>query len=140
MLLAHLMRAAASRTFCTAGRSRPISTAMIAMTTSNSINVNPFGRVFARMVMLLTPVENQEEKGAALRRLVSDRQVGLFARVGERAPVASRIGGGAGSMVCSALATVTGAELTILLRQNLNKMALHYTPFGYCQLSKTKNI
>src|SRR5436305_1778311 len=35
------MRAAASRTFCTAGRSRPISTAMMAMTTSNSISVNP---------------------------------------------------------------------------------------------------
>src|SRR5262245_16166940 len=34
------MRLAASRTFCTAGKSRPISTAMIAMTTSNSISVN----------------------------------------------------------------------------------------------------
>src|SRR5262245_22482400 len=33
------MRAAASRTFCTAGRSRPMSTAIIAITTSSSINV-----------------------------------------------------------------------------------------------------
>src|SRR5262249_53688987 len=33
------MRAAASRTFCTAGRSRPIRIAMMAMTTSNSISV-----------------------------------------------------------------------------------------------------
>src|SRR5262245_40628221 len=37
----HLMRMAASRTFCTAGRSRPISTAMMAMTTSSSIKVKP---------------------------------------------------------------------------------------------------
>ena len=39
-LLEQLMRAAASRTFCTAGRSRPIRIAMIAMTTSSSIRVN----------------------------------------------------------------------------------------------------
>src|SRR5262245_26372111 len=36
------MRAAASRTFWTAGRSRPIRTAMIAITTSSSIRVKPF--------------------------------------------------------------------------------------------------
>src|SRR5262245_8878192 len=35
------MRLDASRTFCTAGRRRPISTAMMAMTTSNSIKVKP---------------------------------------------------------------------------------------------------
>src|SRR5262245_21564464 len=35
------MRAAASRTFCTAGNRRPMRTAMMAMTTSNSISVNP---------------------------------------------------------------------------------------------------
>ena len=35
------MRAAASRTFCTAGSSRPIRIAMIAITTSSSIRVNP---------------------------------------------------------------------------------------------------
>src|SRR5262245_5279715 len=40
-LLVHFNRAAASRTFWTAGRSRPIRTAMIAMTTSSSIRVNP---------------------------------------------------------------------------------------------------
>jgi hypothetical protein len=33
------MRLAASRTFCTAGKSSPISTAMMAMTTSSSIRV-----------------------------------------------------------------------------------------------------
>src|SRR3954469_26023830 len=41
MLLAHFVRAAASRTFCTAGRSSPIRMAMIAITTSSSISVNP---------------------------------------------------------------------------------------------------
>src|SRR5262245_46538131 len=35
------MRAAASRTFCTAGSKRPIRTAIIAMTTNSSINVKP---------------------------------------------------------------------------------------------------
>src|SRR5258708_35780316 len=39
-LLAHLMRAAAARTFCTAGSSRPIRMAMIAMTTNSSMSVN----------------------------------------------------------------------------------------------------
>src|SRR5262245_25177058 len=39
-LLEHWMRAAASRTFCTAGSSRPMRTAMMAMTTSSSISVN----------------------------------------------------------------------------------------------------
>src|SRR5438552_3813540 len=41
-LLAQLARAAASRTFCTAGSNRPISTAMMAMTTSNSMRVKAF--------------------------------------------------------------------------------------------------
>src|SRR5258708_6432845 len=47
-LLVHWMRAAASRTFCTAGRSRPISTAMMAMTTNNSSSVKPGRRLAAR--------------------------------------------------------------------------------------------
>src|SRR3954447_9619598 len=50
-LLAHLVRAAASRTFCTAGRSRPIRIAMIAMTTNSSIRVNA-GRQLDRDVMV----------------------------------------------------------------------------------------
>jgi len=36
-----VVRAAASRTFWTAGSSRPMSTAMMAITTSSSISVNP---------------------------------------------------------------------------------------------------
>jgi hypothetical protein len=39
ILLPHCTRAAASRTFCTAGSSRPMRMAMIAMTTSSSISV-----------------------------------------------------------------------------------------------------
>jgi hypothetical protein len=35
------MRAAASRTFCTAGNSNPMRMAMMAITTSSSINVKP---------------------------------------------------------------------------------------------------
>src|SRR2546423_13931039 len=38
------MRAAAARTFCTAGTSSPIKMAMMAMTTSSSIRVNPLLR------------------------------------------------------------------------------------------------
>src|SRR5262249_28076788 len=40
-LLLHDIRAAASRTFWTAGSNRPMRMAMIAITTSNSISVNP---------------------------------------------------------------------------------------------------
>src|SRR5262249_13179173 len=40
-LLVHLIRLAASRTFWTAGNSRPTSTPIIAMTTKSSISVNP---------------------------------------------------------------------------------------------------
>src|SRR5687768_10708427 len=43
-LLAHLMRLAASRTFCTAGKSSAIKTAMMAITTNNSISVKPIRR------------------------------------------------------------------------------------------------
>src|SRR5438046_645946 len=39
-LLTHWVRAAASRTFWTAGNSSPIRMAMMAITTSNSISVN----------------------------------------------------------------------------------------------------
>src|SRR6476660_5944612 len=40
ILLMHWVRAASSRTFCTAGTSRAIRMAMMAITTSSSINVN----------------------------------------------------------------------------------------------------
>src|SRR5438067_881337 len=41
MLFWHFRRLAASRTFCTAGSSRPIKTAMMAITTRSSMSVNP---------------------------------------------------------------------------------------------------
>src|SRR5438067_616544 len=40
-LFLQVVRLAASRTFCTAGRSRPINTPMMAMTTSSSMSVKP---------------------------------------------------------------------------------------------------
>src|SRR4051812_41737442 len=43
-LLVHWIRAAASRTFWTAGRSRPIRMAMMAITTKSSISVKPHRR------------------------------------------------------------------------------------------------
>src|SRR5262249_40475334 len=43
MLLTHWARRAASRAACTAGRSRAIRTAMMAITTSSSISVKPRG-------------------------------------------------------------------------------------------------
>src|SRR5262249_13386132 len=42
--LEQLMRLAASRTFCAAGKSRPMSTAMMAMTTRSSMSVKPHSR------------------------------------------------------------------------------------------------
>src|SRR5260370_9672618 len=47
MLFWHDARAAASRTFCTAGTRRPIRMAMIAITTNNSIRVKPDLRILA---------------------------------------------------------------------------------------------
>src|SRR5262249_53688114 len=44
-LLTHWARRAASRAACTAGRSNAMSTAMIAITTSNSIRVKPRRRM-----------------------------------------------------------------------------------------------
>ena len=41
MLFEHALRRAASRACWTAGKSRPTNTPMIAITTSNSINVKP---------------------------------------------------------------------------------------------------
>jgi hypothetical protein len=50
-LLVHWLRRAASRAACTAGKSKAINIAMIAMTTSSSIRVNPLesNRKFFRM-------------------------------------------------------------------------------------------
>src|SRR5262245_49093554 len=65
-LLLHFMRAAASRTFCTAGKSRPIRMAMIAMTTSSSISVKP--RVLKRNHLMRTPPNRTEMKSGQVTR------------------------------------------------------------------------
>ena len=54
-LLASEMRAAASRTFCTAGSNRPIRMAMIAITTNSSISVKPHGFTHARNLAMVPP-------------------------------------------------------------------------------------
>src|SRR5262245_60075279 len=64
-LLEHFIRAAASRTFCTAGRSRPMRIAMMAITTRRSISVNHGRRHrFVRLLgsLLITTPEEREEK------------------------------------------------------------------------------
>src|SRR5215813_13938355 len=60
-LLTHWARRAASRAAWTAGNSRAISTAMIAMTTSSSISVNPR----RRMGLLLPAGKNRETATSA---------------------------------------------------------------------------
>src|SRR5262250_1846296 len=61
-LLVQRMRAAASRTFWTAGSSRPIRMAMMAMTTRSSISVNPGRRVRTDMCALRTTERNDEDE------------------------------------------------------------------------------
>src|SRR5579871_4578435 len=63
-LLAQRMRLAASRTFCTAGSSNPIKTAMMAMTTSSSIKVNA-----ARWPALRTSEHTIEKSSFGERRM-----------------------------------------------------------------------
>src|SRR4051794_7953553 len=60
-LLEQDMRAAASRTFCTAGSSRPIRMAMMAITTSNSISVKP-GRARRVFMVAIPQVRKTDEK------------------------------------------------------------------------------
>src|SRR5437667_12692971 len=61
----HWLRAAASRTFCTAGTSRPIRMAMMAITTSSSMSVKPWRDVERRSMGLL-PNKRKNEDGARL--------------------------------------------------------------------------
>src|SRR5437867_3294524 len=58
-LLEHLIRLAASRTFCTAGKSRPIRTAIMAMTTNSSISVKAVRSCLGKWVMAVaTPLHS----------------------------------------------------------------------------------
>src|SRR5438105_3901985 len=58
------MRAAASRTFCTAGTSSPIRMAMMAITTSSSIRVKP-RRDLSEAMGYLTKKETNKERRSA---------------------------------------------------------------------------
>src|SRR4051794_19105611 len=60
-LFVHCERRAASRAAWTAGKSRAIRTAMMAMTTSNSIRVNP------RRVRLMSLLHGQEKEQSGIR-------------------------------------------------------------------------
>src|SRR5438105_1713542 len=65
----HFDRAAASRTFWTAGRRRPIRMAMMAITTSNSISVNPCrpcGDETERCMRVLLTRDNQRRGGGGI--------------------------------------------------------------------------
>src|SRR5215471_2502829 len=79
-LLLQDMRAAASRTFCTAGSSSPMRMAMMAMTTSSSIKVKP--RRGDRMA-LTSLEEDGRWGGAGLARTTAVRIEGWGVGVGE---------------------------------------------------------
>src|SRR4051812_16693972 len=66
MLLVHWTRRADSRAACTAGRSRPIRTAMTVMTTSSSIRVNP--RRGSRLMLRKPPSGWTGDAAVPLRR------------------------------------------------------------------------
>src|SRR5262249_43831268 len=74
-LLLHCMRAAASRTFCTAGSSRPMRMAMMAMTTSSSISVKP---LWVRRRVMGPPVMREKEITSGVRRLLAQLDVVLI--------------------------------------------------------------
>src|SRR6516165_3447043 len=57
----HFMRLAASRTFCTAGSSRPIKMAMMARTTNSSMSVNAY-----RRDMMKPPARDERRVGGQM--------------------------------------------------------------------------
>src|SRR5260370_42520465 len=102
MLVEHWLRLAISRTFCTAGKSMPMRTPMMAITTSTSIRVNP-GRssffLLARTMALFLSDEGgfatwafyflADDLGRnfqALLTLRTDHQSGLGGSAGRRRP------------------------------------------------------
>src|SRR5690349_12732542 len=64
-LLVQLIRFAASRIFWTAGSSRPMRIAMIAITTNSSMSVNARGRL--RSILMSAPVRKEEGRKARAR-------------------------------------------------------------------------
>src|SRR5262245_10715528 len=76
------MRAAASRTFCTAGSSSPIRMAMMAMTTNNSIRVKPGRKRDALM---------ETSKQAQRRQTTNNKREPAFAQKAKNDPRAGRL-------------------------------------------------
>src|SRR5262249_30468667 len=73
----HWARAAAARTFWTAGRSRPIRTAIMAITTSSSINVNARQRACTNLPRDLNiRGSSRESEGETTRKKVAALDVG----------------------------------------------------------------
>src|SRR5437763_11972449 len=83
-LLEHFIRAAASRTFWTAGRSRPIKTAMMAITTSSSISVNAGRRHFGVRERddKIPPFLESAETAVAVSRAGGNEPMPILARDG----------------------------------------------------------
>src|SRR5579872_6475054 len=73
-LLTDCMRAAASRTFWTAGKSRPIKMAMMAITTNSSISVKPRQRRKKRSDGIKSPLEQVSVAGASPDKISAQSQ------------------------------------------------------------------
>src|SRR5262249_14158567 len=88
-------------TFCTAGSSRPIRTAMMAMTTSNSMSVKPMRRCDGIMIAPFHQItkENNTLKGR--------RQTGRHTTFSPRRPI-----GVAGTRTCPLLSLQTAGRTT----------------------------
>src|SRR5262245_41591179 len=85
-LLLHEMRAAASRTFWTAGTSRPMRMAMIAITTSSSISVKPRRERVAVMVSSRTIAGGDNRGDGELRDPSALRPTAGVAAASRRRP------------------------------------------------------
>src|SRR5437667_2683190 len=88
-LFEHFMRAAAARTFCTAGSSSPIRMAMMAITTSSSISVNALNRRDERRIAHLQGEEERKKEQHRMRSGESAR--GGLAVPGDQPGVPSRL-------------------------------------------------
>jgi len=102
-LFVHWVRKADSRTFCTAGTSRPINTAMMPMTMSNSMSVNADrGRLRQVVLQLVENAVKYSPDGASVRvearavteggplHVIPQLKMRLFARVAGLSPALAR--------------------------------------------------
>src|SRR5262245_53903398 len=77
MLFWHWDRWAASRTFCTAGTSRAMRTAMMAMTTSSSIKVKPVRLRLGRSVISDPRNRGEKDNPSELLSLKGEERVAI---------------------------------------------------------------